>query len=116
MHCAGFIKGFPSLGQDAIESPRSAVPNGRAGPESGANKALTFQSVERGLNRSGSDVPVKSHRYLPEHRPTISVSVEPYYRQEDRLLEGAKDIRHCDYIVAILGRSQLLSGRDAVDR
>lgn len=53
------------------------------------------------MNRPGGDVALKSGRYLAEHRSTIGFSVEPYYRQENRLLERAKDVRHCDYIVAI---------------
>jgi hypothetical protein len=53
------------------------------------------------LNRPGGDVALKPGRYLAEHRSTIRLSVEPYYRQEHRLLERAKDVRHCNYIVAI---------------
>ena len=53
------------------------------------------------MNRPGGDVALKPDRYLAEHRSTIRVGVEPYYRQENRLLERAKDVRHCDYIVAI---------------
>jgi len=101
MDCAGFIEGLASFGQNVIEPPCSAVANGRTGPESRANKAFPFQSIERGLNRSGCDVPVESYRHLPKHRPPVSISVEPNDRQEHGLLEGAKDIRHYDYIVAI---------------
>jgi BlaI family penicillinase repressor len=51
-------------------------------------------------------------RDLAEHRSTIGLRVEPYDRQEHRLLECAKDVRHSDYIVAI--RSPPSSGPGTV--
>ena len=53
------------------------------------------------MNRPGGDVALEPGRYLAEHRSTIGFIVEPDYRQEHRLFERAKDVGHCDYIVAI---------------
>ena len=66
------------------------------------------------MNRPGGDVALKPGRYLAEHRSTIGLGVEPYYRQENRLLERAKDVRHRDYIVAI--RSSLSSISESAEQ
>ena len=67
------------------------------------------------MNRPGGDVALKPSRYLAEHRSTIGLSVEPYYRQKNCLLERAKDVGHCDYIVAIRSSQSSWPGTRAAE-
>ena len=109
------LGGIYGPGQNAMIRLQRGAAHRIAKPGHVSNRVHVFDvaqaigaAFERRMDGAGGDVALEPGRYLAEHCSTIGLIVEPYYRQKHRLLERAKDIGHCDYIVAI--RSSESSG------